>query len=394
MKTFLLGVCAVLVLLSSCTKTPEITDNSEIFRQKLLQANNAFSIKVLQQTQLANDSANVVVAPISLSVGLSIMANGAEGTTRDAMINALEMQGLSLADVNQTYKALIDELSQQDPAVEISVMNSVWMRNGLNVKTVFEQINQLYYQIGLQQLDFNSPDAIQIINNWVSNATGGNIQQIIDQLADGQGMYLINSLWFNARFKQAFDSTLTTQQPFYVTYGQTIPVTMMSGRGMQYGFYGDNEVNIADLPYENGAFSLTVLMPSDGRTLNQLIASLSLPRWDAWMNGLRYDASPNLFLPKFNVEYSSYLKPLFTSMGMGVAFEDNADFSNFCDVALSIADLKHKTALAITEQGTMQPNNSFVASNTLSINKPFIVAVRHKTTGRVLLIGKVMNPAL
>jgi serine protease inhibitor len=394
MRTLLMGFVAVVLFATSCTKTPAINDESDIFRQKLLDANNAFSIDLLQQTHQENDSANLVLSPLSLTVGLSVLANGAEGATREAILTALEMQGLSLTDVNQTYKAIMAELPNSDPSVELSIANSIWLRNGIPVKTIFEQINQLYYQVSLQQIDFTSPTAIETINNWVNNATGGNIQDIIDQLMDGQGIYIVNSLWFNARFKQAFDSTLTTQQPFYVGYSQAVPVDMMSGRGMRYGYFADNEVKIADLPYENGTFSFTIIMPSDLSNIDQLIDNLSVSRWNTWMNGLSYDVSPTLFLPKFQIDYNSFLKPLLVNLGMGIAFEDGSDFSNMTDAVLSISNLKHKTSISVSEAGVIATEPNSVSSSTFSVNKPFIIAVREKESGRMLMIGKVMNPSL
>lgn len=394
MKTLLMGLVALVLLGTSCNKTPNISDESEVFRNKLLEANNAFSIDLLQQTHQENDSANLVLSPLSLTVGLSVLANGAEGATRESILTALEMQGLSLTDVNQTYKALMAELPNSDPNVELSLANSIWLKNGVPIKTVFEQINQLYYQISLQQIDFNSPSAIETINNWVNNATGGNIQGIIDQLIDGEGIYVVNSLWFNARFKQAFDSSQTTQQPFYVGNAQTVPVNMMSGRGMKFGYYGDNEVKIADLPYENGTFSFTIIMPSDLSNIDQLISGLSVSRWNTWMNGLSYDASPTLFLPKFNIEYNSFLKPLLANLGMGMAFEDGSDFSNMSDAVLSISDLKHKTSISVSEGGVMPTEINSTATSTFSVNKPFVIAVREKDSGRIIMVGKVVNPNL
>ncbi len=393
MKTLLWGLCASALLWASCTKTPAIPDESEVFRQKLLTANNAFSIRLLQETHDAADSANAMLSPFSLSVALSIIANGAEGNTRDAMVNAQEMQGLSLTDINQTYSALLDELAVSDPAVELSIASSVWVRQGLDVKTAFQQINQLYYQIPVQQLDLASTGAVEEINNWMYLATNGNIQQVINELLEGDGMYVANSLWFNARLKQAFDSTLNTQQPFYLG-AQTIPVNMMNGRGMQYGYYTDNEVQIADLPYENGTFSLTIIVPSNSSNLNNLVSNLTTSRWNTWMNGLSYDVSPTLFLPKFQLEHQAVLKPVLTNMGMELAFADNADFSNLTDGAINIADIKHKTSFKVSEAGVLPVSGSSSANTSFSVNKPFVIAVREKASGRIMMIGKIVNPAL
>ena len=129
-------------------------------------------------------------------------------------------------------------------------------------------------------------------------------------------------------------------------------------------------------------------------TFIELINSLSVSRWETWMNGLSYDQSPNLYLPRFEVEYNSLLRPLLVNMGMSIAFEDGVcDFSNITDAALSISDLKHKTSLSVTERGVIPTEPGIAANSTFSVNKPFLIAIREKESGRVLMIGKIMNPA-
>jgi serpin B len=199
-------------------------------------------------------------------------------------------------------------------------------------------------------------------------------------------------LFRSGQLKQAFDSNLT-QQPFYLSPNQTIPVNMMSGRGMQYGYYSDNEVKIADLPYGNGIFSLSVIMSNGNNTLDNLVNSLSNARWDMWMNSLTYGPSPTLFLPRFYVAHNTSCKAMLTSFGMGVAFEDNANFSNLSDAPISIANVTQKTIFEVNGKGILPPAEpSTSATTTFTVNKPFLIALRDRDSGRIIMIGKVMNP--
>ena len=61
----------------------------------------------------------------------------------------------------------------------------------------------------------------------------------------------------------------------------------------------------------------------------------------------------NLFLPKFEINFQSELKPIFESLGMKEAFTNNADFTkiNKCGV-IKIGNIIHKTFIKVDEEGT------------------------------------------
>lgn len=52
--------------------------------------------------------------------------NGANGPTRDAMLDALRMNGLTPEIINNSYKNLTQALLNVDTRVLISIANSVW----------------------------------------------------------------------------------------------------------------------------------------------------------------------------------------------------------------------------------------------------------------------------
>ena len=86
-------------------------------------------------------------------------------------------------------------------------------------------------------------------------------------------------------------------------------------------------------------------------------------------------------------------------MGMRAPFSSQADFSGISDVRLYISSVIHKTFVEVNEEGTEAAAVTAAEMITTSIeppsipvdyvvNKPFVFAIREKSTGVILFIGK------
>lgn len=134
------------------------------------EANARFSFRLFQALRKERPTENLFFSPVSLSLALSMTANGARGETLAAMLKGLSMDGWSLEEVNRSAAAM-SALANPDPQVQLSVANSVWYKRGLTVKPGFEQAMKTYYQAGLEPADFGRPGAENAINRWVARAT-------------------------------------------------------------------------------------------------------------------------------------------------------------------------------------------------------------------------------
>lgn len=149
---------------------------------RLATANTHFGLKLFSQLLQADSTHNVLVSPSSVAFALSMTYNGASGTTQQAMAKTLELQDISLEDLNQANAALIAGLEQGDPDVKLSIANSLWGRQNFSFNSEFLQRNQEFYDAEITTLDFNSPDAVTRINAWVNDSTEGKIPTIVDQI--------------------------------------------------------------------------------------------------------------------------------------------------------------------------------------------------------------------
>ncbi len=398
--------CFALLFLFSCKKSElPIEDETPLdliaAQKRLVQSDNEFGIKLFKQIHQQEEAdKNIFISPLSISMALGMTLNGAAGDTRTAMQTTLEHHGLTQAQINQVYRNLINRFNALDPDVRMDIANSIWYRQDFTVLQDFIQTNQQYFDAETHSLDFDDPNAKDIINQWVEAATNGKIPEIIDEIYPEHVMFLINAIYFNGFWTHAFDPQKTYPGSFQLQNGTYVTAEMMFHDSIPFNYYADNQVEAAEFTYGNGVYSMFILLPAYGSNVETLINNLTLQQWDNWLANLNNNHSLEVYMPKYEIRYEIQLKEVLSLLGMGIAFTDNADFSGISDAhRLMIDQVRHKTYIKVNEEGTEAAAVTSVGVSITSlppafyINRPFIVAIREKETGSILFIGKIMNPA-
>jgi serpin B len=250
-------------------------------------------------------------------------------------------------------------------------------------------------------LDFNNPASIGTINDWVNNKTFGKIPTIINSIDPNDVMYLINALYFKAKWTTKFDTNATKNGIF--NYGsQQISCQMMNNTA-GFMYTETSEAQIVQLPYSNGSYSMLVILPKQYENIDNFISGMSTDEWNNWLGALKLKLV-NLSLPKYKFDYSIRLNKALTNFGMGIAFDNNsANFSNMCLTdKLSISYVLQKTFIGVGEEGTeaaavtivAMHNSSYIKYDVLmTIDHPFIFAICDNVTNTIEFMGKVVNPA-
>jgi serine protease inhibitor len=331
-------------------------------------------------------------------MALGMTYNGAVGATYEAMQETLELQGLSLDDVNQSYRSLIDLLAGLDPTVEWLLGNSIWYREGFAVEPEFLEVNQHYFDAEVAALDFASPDAAPTINNWVSEKTNGRIEEIVeDPISRDIVMFLINAIYFKADWTVQFDPDLTVDRPFTLADGSQKQVPMMTYPDVvEVGYFSDQEVEALDLPYGGGAYSMTILLPAQAGDIGALVESLDAECWAGIVAGLA-TSELNVVMPKFTLEYELLMNDVLEALGMEIAFTPAADFSKIAP-GIWIYYVKHKTFVDVYEEGTEAAAVTVVAMGrgapaVVQVDRPFLFVIRENFSGTILFMGLIMDPA-
>jgi serpin B len=373
-----------------------------VAEKQLISADNAFAWKLFREISAQEGDENIFVSPLSVAMALGMTYNGAAGSTREAMQQALELQGLTLEEVNQSYRDLIDLLQRLDPAVEFLLANSIWYRNGIALRQEFVDRSTQFFDAEVTALDFSDPSASSTINGWVSDKTNGRITEIApNPIPWNMIAYLINAIYFKGDWTYQFDPAATASAQFTLADGSQTTVDMMHHGGplTVATSHGDG-YRVLDLPYGGQAFRMTVVLPHTPEDINAVVDRLAEGEWHTAVGSLE-DVDRAVYLPKFTLEYKLTLNEVLKSLGMEIAFAPReADFTNmFSGVNDAYIDrVEHKTFLDVNEEGTeaaavTSVGIGVVSDNSFRVNRPFILVIRERLSGTILFIGKVMDPA-
>lgn len=404
MKKYFLLLAAVTIVFSSCKKNDVTKPDKdlELSGKELqgVQADNAFNFRLLKQlNNSATNRKNIMVSPLSISMALSMAANGAKGATLDSIRTTLALNGLNLDEINSYYHHLITDLPQLDANVTVDVANSIWSRNGFTLTDAFLKANSSFYNATAQSLDFSSPAALNTINNWVSDKTNGKIPAILDKINDDEKLFLVNAVYFKGNWMYKFDKSYTAKDKFKLSDSTSVAVDFMSST-VTFNHANGNETELFELPYGNGKYSMVIAMPQTNTSVKTVLNSLDTVKWNGWMRALN-KTTTHLQMPKFKFSYNNDLKDALSGLGMGIAFRNGADFSGISTQGgLKIDEVKHKTFLAVDEDGTEAAAATGIGFGTTAsliqpkVDRPFIFAIREVKTGLIVFAGIVNNPTL
>lgn len=385
-------------------KSPvEISDAEK----SLINSTNDFGFKLFRNVvDYDEPDKNIFISPLSVSFALGMTYNGAAEDTREAMATTLEYADLTIEQINQSYRNIIDILTGLDPYVAMQIANSIWYRTGLPVEPTFIEVNQTYFDAAVREMDFSAIWAADTINHWVYENTNGKIEKVLDPpISQEIVMFLINAVYFKGGWTLPFDVSSTTDLPFFFPDGTTEDRPFMLTDTNFY--YLENDLFQAiDLPYGDEQFSMTVLLPHYSIAVDNLLAEFTAENWSAWI-GQFSEENVELSLPRFKFRYDIKLNDILMAMGMGVAFDPfGANFGNMADLSqlggnnLYISYVKHNSFVQVDEEGTEAAAvtvvgvgiTSMPVDPVMAVNRPFLFVIHERGTGSVLFVGKVSDP--
>lgn len=397
----------VILILTGCKSPSPSTESKSVTSSKTFQnmtdAQNSFSFSLFEKSlQSEAEKSNVFISPPSIFMDFAMLYNGASGRTKTAMENALHINGFSLEILNASQSELMENLPKLDSGVTINMANAIWYSEDKTPKSSFLSVNQNFYKAKIQKANFRNPQTKTDINDWVSKNTNGKIPSIIDNISPGEIMFLLNAVYFKGQWKNEFNPKLTQNQTFHSKTKDIETPFMYKDKRQNY--LKNEDLQIVELPYGEGNFSMYVLLPSEGNSVDELAKKLNPKYFSELMTDMT-STSVELFLPKWESSFSAEsLKESLTAMGMGIAFENKAEFPNvFEDESTKISQIKHKTYIKVDEEGTEAAAATSIGMVTTSmplpteekmnVNRPFVYLITENKSGTILFLGAVGNPA-
>lgn len=377
--------------------------------EELVAANTRFGLAIFKELQKEDQDKNIFISPFSISTALAMTYNGAEGSTKTAMAEALQLDGMSLDKVNEGYFNLMGSLENVDQLVSLKIGNSIWINQsfGPRIDQGFTKRVSDSFRSDVLTRNFSDPETIGEINGWISDKTNGKIDRMIDEIDPSMAMFLINAIYFKGDWTAKFDASKTSKEDFYLSDGSVAKVDMMFVGGT-FNYYSGEDFQAIRLPYGRNKTAMYIFLPKEGVPLESFIEGMNQTRLDDYVERLTPESDMEVRIPKFKLEYggepAKRLNDVLIRMGMGVAFTLDADFDGMTstDPANLLIDyVDHKAVIEVNEEGTEAAAATVVGivltSQRLSplsftANRPFFFVIRDDRSGSILFMGKIMDP--
>jgi serpin B len=412
MRVRLFLVCAVLLGLGACQSADTATSTTppslitvlprslSAPEQMLIGADNQLGFDLLRRAMAAAPDSNVLLSPLSAGMALGMTLNGAAGSTLDSMRLALQLGSASVADIDAGYRSLLGLLAGLDATTTFTIANSIWADSSLSVRASFLSAGQTDFDAEVQALNLRAPSTVGTINSWVKQKTNGKIPTIVNQIDPSEVMLLINAIYFKGAWRKAFDPKQTQPAPFTASDGsiQNVPTMGLNGT---IGLAAITNAEVIELPYGNGAFAMTIVLPAAGHTVADLVSGLDTATFAGWVAQIHDEADIDLTLPKFTFDYTRVLNDDLSALGMRRAFDSmTADFSQLAVLTpptrLYLTNVTQRTFVDVNEDGTEAAAVTSVGVATASskpaviaVNRPFLFVLRERLSGTIFFVGQV-----
>lgn len=379
------------------------TDSSYLIltdeQRSAIRSGNEFAINLFKtQTDMSNN----VISPLSVSYLMGMLANGAEGNTQKEILKTLGVGDLSLQTLNETYRAVLNTASAHDESTTINIANCVAIDKKFKVKDSFTNIVSSMYDASIENIDFASPKAVNVINGWCDKQTKGMIPKIIDKLSSGDVAVLMNAIYFDGTWTNKFEKSQTKEENFQ-GYTRDIKRVKMMRQEDKFFYTSQDKFEAIELPYGNRSYSMTVLMPKAGVSISEMMESLDAKKMEH-LNADMEKCIVDLKLPKFTISTSLSLNDPISKLGAPSVFSPSeANFSNMSDASVYISKMLQKAKIEVSEEGTKAAavTMGMVALTSLHpneprkvkfyANRPFVYVITEQQSGAIFFIGQYLG---
>ena len=387
----------------------QLTEAQRVFAND----NNQFTLNFLKTVnEVDNTGKSFIYSPLSITYVLGMVNDAATGQTEKELEQTLGFHEGGIKAVNEYCKKLIDGLPKVDENVKLNIANAIFLNKDYTLKPQFEQDMSDYYDAKAEALDFSSSQTLSRINGWCNEKTNGMIPTILNDVNPNMVSYLLNAIYFKADWRSKFDKNNTKEEAFTTENG-TITLPLMH-QNVLISYLKTDTYSAVILPYGSGLWNMTVLLPEEGKTTDDVIKELAEsstvnnPGWCETGGNYFQGYEVDLKLPRFETDSDTDklgikdgLVGLMKNMGINLAFDSYlAEIPNMCNGPVYIAMMRQKAKIKVNEEGSEAAAVTVAGMDLLSAgpmeypkatfhaNRPFVYVIREASSGVILFVGK------
>ncbi|PZC71705.1 hypothetical protein B5X24_HaOG212604 [Helicoverpa armigera] len=396
------------------TSVADAASNATVLHSGLSEKIGNFSIEVLFHTsKTLQDGENFIMSPITVWSVLSVIAEGASGTTRKEINNLLRLSVRNRDATRIGFRNITQWLQVNTNTVQLAKINAIFVDKDRLPLQDFQEIAKYYYQTETVPLDFkDSEKAASVLNGAISNITHGKIPHMVDaSYFQGTQMVSTSALYFKGQWTVPFNSSSTTKMPFYDTHGQKMGEVNMMYNRYTYPFSNIKalQARVIELPYgSENRLSMIIMLPNPGVSLEDMFANFKTVNLDTFFEELRLskeeysDDEVDCFIPRFKIKSDLDLTNVLKNrLGVVDLFEPSkAQLPFLSRTPLYVSKIVHKAEIEVTEEGTEAAGVTAAEfSNRIGVvqfqaNRPFTYMIIEKVTNSIVFGGFYKTPSL
>lgn len=363
---------------------------------------------------------NVVLSPLSIGVALGMLDAGASGEMTAALrrlygagwagenrveafaelAHAVLSEPTALPEVVDTFDPFV--AATEPPTVRLA--NRIYHDVSVAPESMYRDVLRYGFDAGVERLVMaqDPTGAAARINEWVAARTNNLIPHLLaeDALSADSQLALVNALYFKATWLNDFDPENTEDRPFTPLDGPAYDVPLMHQWEVHAPAASQDGFQAVELEYADSDLSMLVVLPDYGRyaEVESGLGPNLIDRIDA---GLETRAI-ELWLPRFTSD---------ARLDVGEAIEDGLGVAGIVGPpgldgfgpGVTVDSIQHAATVIVDERSTEAAAATSVDAVATGIpepvelvpfraDRPFIYAIRERSTGAVLFVGRVLNP--
>ncbi|MFF5989496.1 serpin family protein [Prauserella flavalba] len=341
-------------------------------------------------------------SPYSAASALGLVTSAARGPAAEetAALLAGSAEGAEeQAGMLREAAELTPRAGQEEPVLEVS--NTLWAWDALPLRRDFLTELATWPSGGVAGAPFvEDPEAARAaINGDVAKATRELIPELLPPGTVGEDTVatLVNALYLRVAWTYPFREAETADADFHAPSGTRRVPTMRQSERLGYAEHAG--WRLVSLPAVGGVEAVVLLPDGDLAERESTMDENLLAELLAARRGVMV----NLSLPRVSLDVRTRLKPALHSLGVHTMFTPEADFSGLTDdPRLLVSDVLHQAVLRLDEGGlegaaataaTMRMVSMPVGEPvTVTVDRPFLLLVRHSGTGAVYFLARVVEP--
>ncbi len=369
--------------------------------------NEFFKSTISEFFKDANDD-NVVYSPLNVYMALAMVAETAEGDTRQQILDLLCAEDID--SLRTQVHDIWNYHFQDDGITTMKLANSLWLRDDMSYNEELMKTLSEYYYASSFKGEMGSVGYNEAIRAWINGETGDFLKEQISNLglSPETVMALVSTIYFKDAWSSDFNKNNTYKETFTAPDGEKQVDFMHETVDNETYYWGDSFSSIMR-GFEGGG-AMYFIRPDDGVEAVDLLSdeeALSFITSDSWLWKNQSDYKVNMSIPKFDISSSMGLVEGLENLGVRDCFYPEA--SDFCvssneaqNDSIYVSDIQHSARVKIDEEGgeaaavtittygaTMAPPPAEEIDFVL--DKPFIFVITGGD-GLPLFVGVVNNP--